>query len=298
MSPGRLSAFTLVEMLVVVAIIALLIGILLPSFRGVKRQADSLVCKSNLRQIAIDFHMTANDPGQLKRFEGVPSDSHFGLTSYIDELYGAGKYFTEPGETKEYVRGKGNLFFCPASRGKSLMVHKSYGQALTDAVQKEEELSYAFNRRLHQVWRPKPNGTFKAFYVTLGPNMFNWPQANRTALVLDLDARTATNRPPWWWVDTPHLVAPPIEPGGSYIANPNVPEGLAWFPSTRHGGMTNVALLDGSVRSETDLLANPHAINWADAEYRGQWIEGVYVGDTAKAGDKIPSDALSPSAVH
>jgi len=52
--------FTLAEMLVVIGIIALLLSLLLPAVSGAKQNANSLVCKSNLRQIFTYMQMYAD----------------------------------------------------------------------------------------------------------------------------------------------------------------------------------------------------------------------------------------------
>jgi prepilin-type N-terminal cleavage/methylation domain-containing protein/prepilin-type processing-associated H-X9-DG protein len=62
--PARRRAFTLVELLVVVGVVAALVALLLPTLGAAWGQARRVHCASNLRQLAAAFHAYANNNRQ------------------------------------------------------------------------------------------------------------------------------------------------------------------------------------------------------------------------------------------
>ncbi len=78
--PVRQKAFTLVELLVVIGIIALLVGLLLPSLAGARRAAQRTSCLSKLHQIGVGMQVHASlHHGYFPIAGLLPSLSSYGL---------------------------------------------------------------------------------------------------------------------------------------------------------------------------------------------------------------------------
>ncbi|MCC7291489.1 MAG: prepilin-type N-terminal cleavage/methylation domain-containing protein [Phycisphaerales bacterium] len=112
--PARRAGFTLIELLVVIAIIALLISILIPALKRAREQAKTVVCRSNLRQIAAGLTLYAQDfndevwPVNAERVDAWPQ--YGGAWARVAGVDGA-----EPGLLYPYVSNVDEIAECPSN---------------------------------------------------------------------------------------------------------------------------------------------------------------------------------------
>lgn len=90
--------FTLIEMMIVVAIIAILVGILVPNFMRARAQAQTAACEANLKEIAtaLELYETDNDHYPTS---GSVDPSNTELQAYlkqtpVDPVAGPGVYYS------------------------------------------------------------------------------------------------------------------------------------------------------------------------------------------------------------
>ena len=119
--------FTLVELLVVVAIIALLIAILLPALTKAQEAVRSVVCQSNLRQIGMWGMQYASEFNEF-----LPADG--GWNTGNDKLYywqmgTQGRFWFEKSPFYKSTKRSGTVLFCPqltANIGTNLIPSSEY----------------------------------------------------------------------------------------------------------------------------------------------------------------------------
>jgi prepilin-type processing-associated H-X9-DG protein/prepilin-type N-terminal cleavage/methylation domain-containing protein len=127
-------AFTLVELLVVIAVIAILAALLLAAVSQAKARAQRIQCVNNLHQLGVGLlTILANNHG-YPLFIGDDDGRHAAdanghYTSWIDQMEHDGLGISNP-ETNFYVRG---VWFCPSA------------QWNTQGVHPHEKISYGYN---------------------------------------------------------------------------------------------------------------------------------------------------------
>lgn len=110
------AAFTLTELLVVIAVIAILAALLLPALASSKVSAQRIKCVSNLHQLALATHLYWDDNNsRCFRYAGSVTNSGqiywFGWLAQGAE--GQRQFDPEPGALYPYLRGRG-IEVCPA----------------------------------------------------------------------------------------------------------------------------------------------------------------------------------------
>jgi prepilin-type N-terminal cleavage/methylation domain-containing protein/prepilin-type processing-associated H-X9-DG protein len=124
----RVRAFTLVEILVVIAILAVLIGLLLPAVQRVREAGARSACGNNLRQLAIalqNYHAAHGcfPPGMISSIDNTCDAEASGFTLLLPHLEQTNVFdqyhFDVPWfDTANYtaVGLEVTIFFCPANR--------------------------------------------------------------------------------------------------------------------------------------------------------------------------------------
>ena len=267
----RRPAFTLLELLVVMGIIAVLVALLLPVVSGAREQANATRCASNLRQMAIGWMMYANAnhgaccPARPPDFPSPSTNLYLIGGIELDRP----RWYTLVGEhvgafpfkkSRTGVSGKASLiendlFLCPA----------------VPEWRNSRNYAFGYNYQFLGNMRDRESGSgFVNFPVRIGRikgaqtimaadsmgTAAHVPPGQRLHYRLDgaEGARHLANH--GWTLDPPRLT-----PEGDYseMALRGTPAGRS-APDPRHGKAANVAFCDGHVEPMT-LEQMGYAVN-------------------------------------
>jgi prepilin-type N-terminal cleavage/methylation domain-containing protein len=142
---GR-SAFTLVELLVVIGIIAVLIALLLPTLASARDQARTMLCESNLRQLGLGFNMYAND-----NKGNYPQNTTSGVPVAWTDAYAIPHYVPMPLTPSGAIdTSRSTVYVCPMDSNRI----RSYSMNIWASLKVDKSVQQAVPIPIEGLWPP------------------------------------------------------------------------------------------------------------------------------------------------
>ena len=250
-------AFTLVEILITITILAVLIALLLPAARGAIGTARAFKCQMAQRSVAFDFGLFADDTLHPSRGDDDSSDpalrvvprGQFRLETFIESQFGLDEFWNP---------ADGNTVTLPDANGRDPMRCAEVRGPITlrrsipctqGAVTPPQNISFGFNIRLQMSERRWVAGNTAP--IGLSSQVLNSAEvpASSIPLLWDVDGAVAAQ----------HGVVP-LFSGPSLNSTTLFVNNQYWFPAMRHSGTMTVGFIDGHVAATRKPLLEP---NWA-----------------------------------